>query len=85
MNIHHCVRIFRVFLQLVFSLILLFSGGYFHGINNLTYGVDLDIIRWMGVLQVRKFRAIFSSFLNEVTRMTVPFFLFILDYGKEDL
>lgn len=28
-------------------------GGFFHGINNLTYGVDLKLIRWMGVLQVR--------------------------------
>eukprot|EP00268_Persea_americana_P038205 TRINITY_DN37823_c0_g1_i7.p1 TRINITY_DN37823_c0_g1~~TRINITY_DN37823_c0_g1_i7.p1 ORF type:complete len:470 (-),score=82.85 TRINITY_DN37823_c0_g1_i7:423-1832(-) len=30
---------------------LFLQGGYFHGINNLTYGVDLDKIRWMGVLQ----------------------------------
>ncbi|KAL0363828.1 UNVERIFIED_CONTAM: Heparan-alpha-glucosaminide N-acetyltransferase [Sesamum angustifolium] len=27
------------------------QGGYFHGINNLTYGVDIDLIRWMGILQ----------------------------------
>ncbi|KAL0363823.1 UNVERIFIED_CONTAM: Heparan-alpha-glucosaminide N-acetyltransferase [Sesamum angustifolium] len=26
--------------------------GYFHGINNLTYGVDMDLIRWMGILQI---------------------------------
>ncbi|KAL0420479.1 UNVERIFIED_CONTAM: Heparan-alpha-glucosaminide N-acetyltransferase [Sesamum latifolium] len=23
------------------------QGGYFHGINSLTYGVDIDLIRWM--------------------------------------
>lgn len=27
------------------------QGGYFHGLNNLTYGVNLEQIRWMGVLQ----------------------------------
>jgi len=27
-------------------------GGYFHGRNDLTYGVDVDKIRWLGVLQV---------------------------------
>ncbi|CAI9768792.1 unnamed protein product [Fraxinus pennsylvanica] len=27
------------------------QGGYFHGINNLTYGVDMYQIRWTGILQ----------------------------------
>lgn len=27
-------------------------GGYFHGINNLTYGVDIEQMRLMGILQV---------------------------------
>ena len=27
-------------------------GGYFHGRNHLTYGVDVSKIRWLGVLQV---------------------------------
>ncbi|KAK3020575.1 hypothetical protein RJ639_046925, partial [Escallonia herrerae] len=27
------------------------KGGYFHGRNHLTYGVDIRRIRWMGVLQ----------------------------------
>lgn len=27
-------------------------GGYFHGRDDLTYGVDVNQIRWMGVLQV---------------------------------
>ncbi|KAF4390564.1 hypothetical protein F8388_006061 [Cannabis sativa] len=35
----------------LFVLGLFLQGGFFHGINNLTYGVDLDRMRWMGVLQ----------------------------------
>ncbi|XP_042398125.1 heparan-alpha-glucosaminide N-acetyltransferase-like [Zingiber officinale] len=35
----------------LFLLGLLLQGGYFHGRNNLTYGVDLDRIRWFGILQ----------------------------------
>ncbi|KAG0468322.1 hypothetical protein HPP92_017650 [Vanilla planifolia] len=27
------------------------QGGYFHGRNHWTYGVDIDRIRWLGVLQ----------------------------------
>lgn len=28
------------------------AGGFIHGINDLTYGVDIKQIRWMGILQV---------------------------------
>ncbi|KAK4395709.1 Heparan-alpha-glucosaminide N-acetyltransferase [Sesamum angolense] len=41
--------IFRALKLLIFGVFL--QGGYFHGINNLTYGVDMDLIRWMGILQ----------------------------------
>ncbi|XP_039001292.1 heparan-alpha-glucosaminide N-acetyltransferase-like isoform X2 [Hibiscus syriacus] len=34
-----------------FLLGLCLQGGYFHGRNNLTYGVDVAKIRWLGVLQ----------------------------------
>lgn len=34
------------------SLCNVFLGGYFHGRNHLTYGVDVGKIRWLGVLQV---------------------------------
>ncbi|XP_077220368.1 uncharacterized protein LOC143854355 isoform X2 [Tasmannia lanceolata] len=27
------------------------QGGYFHGVNSLTYGVDVEKIRWVGILQ----------------------------------
>ncbi|ERN06418.1 hypothetical protein AMTR_s00016p00254920 [Amborella trichopoda] len=37
-------------LKLLF-LGLMLQGGYFHGVNDLTYGVDLNRIRWMGILQ----------------------------------
>ncbi|XP_050276002.1 uncharacterized protein LOC126718021 isoform X2 [Quercus robur] len=30
---------------------LFFQGGFLHGINNLTYGVDIEQIRWLGILQ----------------------------------
>ncbi|XVF60960.1 hypothetical protein PTKIN_Ptkin08bG0089400 [Pterospermum kingtungense] len=30
---------------------LLLQGGFFHGINNLTYGVDIQQMRFMGILQ----------------------------------
>ncbi|KAK9272153.1 hypothetical protein L1049_002524 [Liquidambar formosana] len=30
---------------------LLLQGGYFHGLNDLTYGVDVEQFRWMGILQ----------------------------------
>ncbi|CAL0320858.1 unnamed protein product [Lupinus luteus] len=35
----------------LFLLGVLVQGGYFHGRGNLTYGVDLNKIRWLGVLQ----------------------------------
>lgn len=34
------------------SLRNVFLGGYFHGRDHLTYGVDVGKIRWLGVLQV---------------------------------
>uniref|UniRef100_A0A9I9DMC8 Heparan-alpha-glucosaminide N-acetyltransferase-like n=1 Tax=Cucumis melo TaxID=3656 RepID=A0A9I9DMC8_CUCME len=35
----------------LFLLGVLLQGGYFHGITSLTYGVDLERIRWLGILQ----------------------------------
>ncbi|XP_022728071.1 heparan-alpha-glucosaminide N-acetyltransferase-like isoform X2 [Durio zibethinus] len=35
----------------LFLLGLFLQGGYFHGRNNLTYGVDMVTVRWLGVLQ----------------------------------
>lgn len=35
----------------LFLLGLLLQGGYFHGRDHLTYGVDIDYIRWLGILQ----------------------------------
>jgi heparan-alpha-glucosaminide N-acetyltransferase len=37
---------------LLFINILVVTGGYFHGLRDLSYGVDLDRLRWCGVLQV---------------------------------
>ncbi|KAI3773184.1 hypothetical protein L6452_04388 [Arctium lappa] len=41
--------ILRTIKLFIFGLIL--QGGYFHGRDDLTYGVDFNQIRWMGVLQ----------------------------------
>ncbi|KAG0453248.1 hypothetical protein HPP92_025912 [Vanilla planifolia] len=35
----------------LFLLGILLQGGYFHGVNSLTFGVDLELIRWFGILQ----------------------------------
>ncbi|XP_016447995.1 uncharacterized protein LOC107773064 [Nicotiana tabacum] len=35
----------------LFIIGLFLQGGYFHGLKNLTYGVDIENIRWMGILQ----------------------------------
>ncbi|KAG6604943.1 Heparan-alpha-glucosaminide N-acetyltransferase, partial [Cucurbita argyrosperma subsp. sororia] len=35
----------------LFLLGVLLQGGYFHGITSLTYGVDMQRIRWLGILQ----------------------------------
>ncbi|XP_066366466.1 uncharacterized protein [Miscanthus floridulus] len=35
----------------LFILGVILQGGYIHGRHKLTYGVDLDHIRWLGVLQ----------------------------------
>ncbi|XAR48270.1 Heparan-alpha-glucosaminide N-acetyltransferase [Bertholletia excelsa] len=41
--------IFRAFKLIMLGLFL--QGGYFHGLNELTYGVDIEHIRLMGILQ----------------------------------
>ncbi|RAL55028.1 hypothetical protein DM860_013724 [Cuscuta australis] len=41
------------------------QGGYFHGLNNLTYGVDITQIRWTGVLQ-RIAIAYFVAAISEI-------------------
>ncbi|KAM3377192.1 heparan-alpha-glucosaminide N-acetyltransferase-like [Capsicum galapagoense] len=35
----------------LFVIGLFLQGGYFHGSGSLTYGVDFESIRWMGILQ----------------------------------
>ncbi|WVZ96539.1 hypothetical protein U9M48_042168 [Paspalum notatum var. saurae] len=40
------VRVLKLFI-----LGVILQGGYIHGRHDLTYGVDLDRIRWLGVLQ----------------------------------
>lgn len=35
----------------IFILGIILQGGYFHGLDDLSYGVDLVHIRWLGILQ----------------------------------
>ncbi|CAJ1972966.1 unnamed protein product [Sphenostylis stenocarpa] len=35
----------------LFLLGIVLQGGYFHGITSLTFGVDIERIRWLGILQ----------------------------------
>ncbi|KAM1429860.1 hypothetical protein ACFX2I_046003 [Malus domestica] len=35
----------------LFLLGVMLQGGYFHGVASLTYGVDIERIRWSGILQ----------------------------------
>ncbi|PIA27810.1 hypothetical protein AQUCO_07500025v1 [Aquilegia coerulea] len=35
----------------LFLLGIFLQGGYFHGITSLTFGVDMESIRWLGILQ----------------------------------
>nr|GMD57853.1 heparan-alpha-glucosaminide N-acetyltransferase-like [Ipomoea batatas] len=55
--------IFRALKLLIIGVFL--QGGYFHGLNNLTYGVDITQIRWTGVLQ-RIAIAFFVTAISEI-------------------
>ncbi|EXC16567.1 hypothetical protein L484_008373 [Morus notabilis] len=35
----------------LFFLGVILQGGYFHGVSSMTYGVDVERIRWLGILQ----------------------------------
>ncbi|KAH9658248.1 DUF1624 domain-containing protein [Citrus sinensis] len=54
----------------LFLLGIFLQGGFFHGINNLKYGVDIAQIRWMGVLQGCCFGAYYSVFIVVVRLVT---------------
>ncbi|KAI8028519.1 Heparan-alpha-glucosaminide N-acetyltransferase [Camellia lanceoleosa] len=46
----------------LFFLGVLLQGGYLHGITSLTYGVGIERIRWMGILQVFFMLSAFSFY-----------------------
>nr|GMD68891.1 heparan-alpha-glucosaminide N-acetyltransferase-like [Ipomoea batatas] len=48
----------------LFILGVILQGGYFHGRGDLSYGVDIEKIRWMGVLQRISIGYLFSSILE---------------------
>ncbi|KAH8498089.1 hypothetical protein Peur_073314 [Populus x canadensis] len=61
----------------LFLLGVVIQGGYFHGINSLTYGVDMKRIRWLGILQKISVGYIFAAlceiWLSCRTRREVSF------------
>ncbi|XAR61386.1 Heparan-alpha-glucosaminide N-acetyltransferase [Bertholletia excelsa] len=48
----------------LFLLGVVLQGGYFHGRNHLTYGVDVLRIRWLGVLQRISIGYLFAAILE---------------------
>jgi hypothetical protein len=45
----------------LFLLLLWHTGGFFHGVRSLTFGVDVTQIRLMGILQVRDIQYIIQN------------------------
>jgi hypothetical protein len=50
-TVHFCHEMLKNAL-ISFNLLLHRAGGFFHGVRSLTFGVDLQEIRIMGILQV---------------------------------
>ncbi|XP_058200065.1 uncharacterized protein LOC131315032 isoform X3 [Rhododendron vialii] len=48
----------------LFLLGVVLQGGYFHGRNDLSYGVDVRKLRWLGVLQRISIGYLFASVLE---------------------
>ena len=67
---------------------LICSGGFLHGVNNLTYGVDIQQIRWMGILQVTFFSSIFTIsryfFFKKIIWFDGSFFSLFLPFSTEN-
>ncbi|GLJ49321.1 hypothetical protein SUGI_1042540 [Cryptomeria japonica] len=55
--------ILRALKLLIVGIVL--QGGYFHGINDLTYGVNIEQMRWLGILQRIAFGYIIAA-LSEI-------------------
>lgn len=57
------------------------SGGYFHRVNDLTFGVDISQMRLMGILQVFFFIVLFKS---TMTVFSLPNIFTLLNYFSEN-
>lgn len=55
--------ILRALKLLILGIVL--QGGFFHRINDLTYGVDIEQIRWLGILQRISFGYLLAA-LSEI-------------------
>ncbi len=54
----------NIFWTILFILGLISQGKYYHGINNLNYGVDLDHICWFGISQKIAFAYLVITFFE---------------------
>lgn len=55
----------------LFTIGILLQGGYFHGVNSFTYGVDIEKIRWFGILQRISIGYIVAA-LSQIWLPTLP-------------
>ncbi|XP_042046290.1 heparan-alpha-glucosaminide N-acetyltransferase isoform X1 [Salvia splendens] len=62
--------IFRTIKLLFWGLLL--QGGYSHAPDKLTYGVDMKMIRWCGILQRIALAYLVVAFVEILTRCSVP-------------
>lgn len=60
---------YSISLIVSYQTLVLFAGGFLHGINDLSYGVDISKIRWMGVLQVCKTPKLIELTINNLCHM----------------
>ncbi|XP_020575050.1 heparan-alpha-glucosaminide N-acetyltransferase-like [Phalaenopsis equestris] len=54
----------------LFLLGVLLQGGYFHGVNSLSFGIDIEKIRWSGILQLPLLHCILLNERHYPTRLT---------------
>ena len=60
--------------------VIVFAGGFIHGLNNLTYGIDIEKIRLMGILQV--YIGLFPSFLLSLPNTCNVLDVFLLCFQR---
>ena len=63
--------------------LLFFAGGFIHGLNNLTYGIYVEKIRFVGILQVHIYN-FFFKFLH-LLRVLISSFLGLFSENSDSI